>query len=174
VPSPPTRLPSTTIEDEIDRLRLSVSKRDYESVETIKLVKDFNGLGISFEDDTPSGVKVRSLSANGPASRDGRLQNGDRILAVNDINCQKATYREVTDILKSSRGTIKLIVLHDKRSRRDSKGSRGSNASKDKEIINGVETEIEIIKGKYTRQYPMETHYFGEKKFQKYEQTNHN
>ena len=91
---------------------------------------------------------MRSLSANGPASRDGRLQNGDRILAVNDTNCQKASYREVTDNLKSSRGTIKLMVLHTPR-RRDSKGSRGSNASRDKEILPGIETEIEIIKGKY-------------------------
>jgi len=50
-----------------------VSKKDVDSVEVIKLVKDFNGLGISFEDDHSSGVRVRSLSANSPASRDGRL-----------------------------------------------------------------------------------------------------
>lgn len=112
--------------------------------------QDFNGLGISFEDDYPAGVRVRSLSANGPASRDGRLQNGDRILAVNDQNCQKASYREVTDILKTSRGTIKLLVLHSPR-RRDSKGSRGSNASRDQEIVPGNEIEIEIIKGDVKR-----------------------
>ena len=94
---------------------------------------------------------MRSLSANGPASRDGRLQNGDRILAVNDQNCQKASYREVTDILKASRGTIKLLVLHSPR-RRDSKGSRGSNASKDQEIVPGNEIEIEIIKGSFLLQ----------------------
>jgi len=40
------------------------------------------------------------------------------------------------------------MVLHTPR-RRDSKGSRGSNASRDKEILPGIETEIEIIKGKY-------------------------
>lgn len=148
VPAPPTRPSgSASVEDEIDRLKIHVSKRDIDNVEIIKLVKDFNGLGISFEDDTPTGVRVRSLSANGPASRDGRLQQGDRILSVNDMNCQKASYREVTDNLKSSRGTIKLLVLHTPR-RRDSKGSRGSNASREKEILPGVETEIEIIKGK--------------------------
>ena len=65
--------PKLTVEEEISRLRLNVSKKDVDSVEVIKLVKDFNGLGISFEDDHSSGVRVRSLSANSPASRDGRL-----------------------------------------------------------------------------------------------------
>ena len=158
VPTPPPpatsgstqRHPPPTVEDELDRLKIHVSKRDIDNVEVIKLVKDFNGLGISFEDDTPSGVKVRSLSANGPASRDGRLLPGDRVLAVNEVNCQRAAYREVTDILKASRGTIKLVVLHSPR-RRDSKGSRGSNTSgsraAERDIQTGVETEIEIIKG---------------------------
>ena len=88
VPVAPVRpaVPVSTVDEEIERLKLHVSKRDLENVEIIKLVKDFNGLGISFEDDSPAGVKVRSLSANGPASRDGRLQQGDRILAVNDIS----------------------------------------------------------------------------------------
>ena len=57
----------------------------------------------------------------------------------------KASYRDVTDILKSARGTIKLIVQHSSQKRRT---SRGSNQSNEKEIIPGHETEIEIIKGK--------------------------
>jgi len=136
--------PKLTVEEEISRLRLNVSKKDVDSVEVIKLVKDFNGLGISFEDDHSSGVRVRSLSANSPASRDGRLKNGDKILAVNDTNCQHSSYRDVTDILKSSRGTIKLIVLHSS-SRRDSSSTISSKHSRD--VQPGAETEIEIIKG---------------------------
>lgn len=95
-------------------------------------------------DDSSSGVRVRSLTPNGPASRDGRLQADDRILAVNDQNVQKASYRDVTDILKGARGTIKLLVQHSSSKRRSSKASQ---ESKDKEIIPGQETEIEIIKG---------------------------
>ncbi|CAG5105049.1 Oidioi.mRNA.OKI2018_I69.chr1.g1788.t1.cds [Oikopleura dioica] len=136
--------PKLTVDEEISRLRLNVSKKDVDSVEVIKLVKDFNGLGISFEDDNNSGVRVRSLSANSPASRDGRLKNGDKILAVNDTNCQHSSYRDVTDILKSSRGTIKLIVLHPS-SRRDSSSTISSRHSR--EVHPGTETEIEIIKG---------------------------
>ena len=118
--------------------------RDIENCEVIKLVKDFSGLGFSL-DDSSSGVRVRSLTPNGPASRDGRLQTDDRILSVNDQNVQKASYREVTDILKMARGTIKLIVLHP--SAKNRRSSRGSTDSRDKEIIIGQETEIEIVKG---------------------------
>ena len=118
--------------------------RDIENCEVIKLVKDFSGLGFSL-DDSSSGVRVRSLTPNGPASRDGRLQTDDRILSVNDQNVQKASYREVTDILKMARGTIKLIVQHP--SAKNRRSSRGSTDSRDKEIIIGQETEIEIVKG---------------------------
>ena len=96
-------------------------------------------------DDSSSGVRVRSLTPNGPASRDGRLQTDDRILSVNDQNVQKASYREVTDILKMARGTIKLIVQHP--SAKNRRSSRGSTDSRDKDIIIGQETEIEIVKG---------------------------
>ena len=78
-----------------------------------------------------------------------RLKNGDKILAVNDTNCQHSSYRDVTDILKSSRGTIKLIVLHSS-SRRDSSSTISSKHSRD--VQPGAETEIEIIKGE-KRQY---------------------
>jgi hypothetical protein len=68
---------------------------------------------------------------------------------VNDTNCQHSSYRDVTDILKSSRGTIKLIVLHSS-SRRDSSSTISSKHSRD--VQPGAETEIEIIKGE-KRQY---------------------
>ena len=54
--------------------------------------------------------------------------------SVNDQNVQKATYRDVTDILKSARGTIKLLVQHSSSKRRSSKASQ---ESKEKEIIPG-------------------------------------
>ena len=69
----------------------------------------------------------------------------DKILAVNEQNVQKAVYRDVTDILKGARGTIKLLVQHSSSKRR---ASRGSTVS-DKEVVPGVETEIEIVKGNY-------------------------
>lgn len=58
-------------------------------------------------------------------------------------NVQKAVYRDVTEILKGARGTIKLLVQHSATKRRASKGSTVS----DKEVVPGVETEIEIVKG---------------------------
>merc|ERR1712003_549606 len=70
VDHPVARNPSSSLEDEIEKCGV------------IKLVKDFPGLGFSL-DDSSSGVRVRSLTPNGPASRDGRLQTDDRILSVN-------------------------------------------------------------------------------------------
>lgn len=87
------------------------------------------------------------MTPNGPASRDGRLLADDKILAVNEQNVQKAVYRDVTDILKGARGTIKLLVQHSSSKRR---ASRGSTVS-DKDVVPGVETEIEIVKGNYFR-----------------------
>ena len=107
-------------------------------------MKDFSGLGFSL-DDSSSGVRVRSLTPNGPASRDGRLQADDRILSVNDQNVQKASYRDVTEILKSARGTLKLLVQHSSAKHRRS--SKASNESKEKDILPGQATEIEIVKG---------------------------
>ena len=140
---PVTRNPSSSLEDELEKAGVRISKRDVEHCEVIKLVKDFSGLGFSLDDSPTGGVRVRSLTPNGPASRDGRLLADDRILAVNEQNVQKAVYRDVTDILKGARGTIKLLVQHATSKRR---ASRGSTVS-DKDVVPGVETEIEIVKG---------------------------
>jgi len=140
---PVTRNPSSSLEEELEKAGVRISKRDIEHCEVIKLVKDFSGLGFSLDDSPSGGVRVRSLTPNGPASRDGRLLADDKILAVNEQNVQKAVYRDVTDILKGARGTIKLLVQHSSSKRR---ASRGSTVS-DKEVVPGVETEIEIVKG---------------------------
>ncbi|KAG9346900.1 hypothetical protein JZ751_005827 [Albula glossodonta] len=73
----------------------------FKYVQHITLPKDQGGLGIAIsEEDTKSGVVIKSLTEYGAAGKDGRIKVGDKILAV--IN-----------LLKKSKSTVKLTICTD-------------------------------------------------------------
>ena len=57
-------------------------------------------------------IIIRSLVPDGMAQRDGRLEPGDRLISVNDINVFNATLDEAVKALKGApRGVVTLQVL---------------------------------------------------------------
>ena len=55
-------------------------------------------------------ICVRKIFEKGTAALDGRLREGDIILAVNGIDVSAMTRDQVVDILKSVTGQVKLLV----------------------------------------------------------------
>ncbi|TKC47841.1 hypothetical protein EI555_013921 [Monodon monoceros] len=91
--------PSVTTSD------AAVDLSSFPNVQHLELPKDQGGLGIAIsEEDTLSGVIIKSLTEHGAAARDGRLKVGDQILAVDD---------EVVvgyPVEKTARTTVKLTI----------------------------------------------------------------
>lgn len=81
----------------------------------IEIEKGPDGLGFSIVGGHGSvhgnlPVCVRKIFDKGAASVDGRLREGDIILAVNGIDLGGLTRDQVVDILKNVTGKVKLLV----------------------------------------------------------------
>ena len=54
-------------------------------------------------EDTPNGqgptVHAKSISPKGAVAKDGRMHEGDFIIAVDDVNISKATHAEAVDAI---------------------------------------------------------------------------
>ncbi|KAB0389775.1 hypothetical protein E2I00_017377 [Balaenoptera physalus] len=91
--------PSVTTSD------AAVDLSSFPNVQHLELPKDQGGLGIAIsEEDTLSGVIIKSLTEHGAAARDGRLKVGDQIFAVDD---------EVVvgyPVEKTAKTTVKLTI----------------------------------------------------------------
>uniref|UniRef100_A0A8C5Z7N6 Multiple PDZ domain crumbs cell polarity complex component n=1 Tax=Marmota marmota marmota TaxID=9994 RepID=A0A8C5Z7N6_MARMA len=72
---------------------------------------DQGGLGIAIsEEDTLSGVIVKSLTEQGVAAKDGRLKVGDQILAVDDEVVIGYPVEKFIGLLKTAKTTVKLTI----------------------------------------------------------------
>ncbi|CAH8530858.1 unnamed protein product [Schistosoma turkestanicum] len=60
-----------------------------------------------------SNILVHEVHSGGAAARDGRLQVGDRLLAVNGIDLREATQKDATKIIRSADDCIQLVVYRD-------------------------------------------------------------
>ncbi|XP_013371771.1 PREDICTED: multiple PDZ domain protein isoform X3 [Chinchilla lanigera] len=83
----------------------------FKDVHCLELPKDQGGLGIAIsEEDTLSGVIIKSLTENGVAAKDGRLKVGDQILAVDDEVVVGHPIEKFISLLKTAKATVKLTV----------------------------------------------------------------
>jgi len=91
------------------QLTMVVCRQNDGEFKTIKLVKDFKGLGFSIT-TCDEGICVKSIARDGTADRDGRLQPNDVIIAVDGHSLSGVPCETATQILKQSRGVVKLKI----------------------------------------------------------------
>ncbi|KAF5912793.1 hypothetical protein HPG69_007783 [Diceros bicornis minor] len=73
--------------------------------------QDQGGLGIAIsEEDTLSGVIIKSLTEHGVAAKDGRLKVGDQILAIDDEVVVGYPVEKFISLLKTAKTTVKLTI----------------------------------------------------------------
>ncbi|XP_061056415.1 multiple PDZ domain protein isoform X6 [Eubalaena glacialis] len=97
--------PSVTTSD------AAVDLSSFPNVQHLELPKDQGGLGIAIsEEDTLSGVIIKSLTEHGAAARDGRLKVGDQILAVDDEVVVGYPVEKFISLLKTAKTTVKLTI----------------------------------------------------------------
>ncbi|KAM9082664.1 multiple PDZ domain protein isoform 7-T9 [Megaptera novaeangliae] len=97
--------PSVTTSD------AAVDLSSFPNVQHLELPKDQGGLGIAIsEEDTLSGVIIKSLTEHGAAARDGRLKVGDQIFAVDDEVVVGYPVEKFISLLKTAKTTVKLTI----------------------------------------------------------------
>ncbi|KAL7017208.1 hypothetical protein ACKWTF_010291 [Chironomus riparius] len=104
VPVPPLRS-SFNMKHQQYMNQLELSPGEFE----ITLVKQQGSLGFTLqkEDESINGHFVRALVRE-PATSDGRIQAGDKILAVNDIPISNMTHEQAVIFLRQSQDTVRL------------------------------------------------------------------
>lgn len=82
----------------------------------IHLERGTEGLGFSIVGGfgSPHGdlpIYVKTVFEKGAAAKDQRLKRGDQILAVNEHSLEGVSHENAVNILKKSKGVIKLTLL---------------------------------------------------------------
>ncbi|CAG9855352.1 unnamed protein product [Phyllotreta striolata] len=83
---------------------------EWSQVESIDLINDGTGLGFGILGMRNMGVVVKTILPGGVADRDGRLQSGDHILQIGDVNLQEMNSEQVASVLRQSGTRVRLIV----------------------------------------------------------------
>lgn len=58
-----------------------------------------------------SGIYVSKIKEDGSAAEDGRLEEGDKILAINGLDLENRAHREVVDLFRTAGDDVELKVL---------------------------------------------------------------
>lgn len=81
-----------------------VLSSEWSQVEVIDLIYDgssLGGLGFILVGGRSTGVVIKALIPGGIAERDGRLQCGDHVLQIGDVNLRGESKKKQTKHLKS-------------------------------------------------------------------------
>uniref|UniRef100_A0A2K6GDQ0 Multiple PDZ domain crumbs cell polarity complex component n=1 Tax=Propithecus coquereli TaxID=379532 RepID=A0A2K6GDQ0_PROCO len=111
LPSTSENLQNKETEPSITTSGTAVDLGSFKNVQHLELPKDQGGLGIAIsEEDTLSGVIIKSLTEHGAAAKDGRLKVGDQILAIDDEIVVGYPVEKFISLLKTAKTTVKLTV----------------------------------------------------------------
>ncbi|XP_074465839.1 synaptojanin-2-binding protein [Sebastes fasciatus] len=84
----------------------------------IKLQRGSAGLGFNIVGGVDqqyvvndNGIYVSKIKEDGAAGLDGRLQEGDKILAINGVKLEDLTHRETVDLFRTSGEDVELLIL---------------------------------------------------------------
>lgn len=87
-----------------------VLSTEWSQVEVIDLLNDGNGLGFMLAGGKSTGVIIKGLIPGGIAERDGRLQSGDHVLQIGDVNLRGFSSEQVATVLRQTGTQVRLIV----------------------------------------------------------------
>uniref|UniRef100_A0A2K6MPU7 Multiple PDZ domain protein n=1 Tax=Rhinopithecus bieti TaxID=61621 RepID=A0A2K6MPU7_RHIBE len=157
LPSASENLQNKETEPTVTTSDAAVDLSSFKNVQHLELPKDQGGLGIAIsEEDTLSGVIIKSLTEHGVAATDGRLKVGDQILAVDDeivvgYPVEKVIFQNKIEVnIKSlfvhGLGPISLPIPQN--TSRSSTPAIFASDPATCPIIPGCETTIEISKGR--------------------------
>ncbi|XP_012625077.2 multiple PDZ domain protein isoform X2 [Microcebus murinus] len=111
LPSTSENLQNKETEPSITTSGAAVDLSSFKNVQHLELPKDQGGLGIAIsEEDTLSGVIIKSLTEHGIAAKDGRLKVGDQILAIDDEIVVGYPVEKFISLLKTAKTTVKLTI----------------------------------------------------------------
>ncbi|XP_055607424.1 patj homolog [Uranotaenia lowii] len=89
---------------------LSIGSSEWSRIVDIELVNDGTGLGFGIIGSRATGVTVKTILAGGVADRDNRLQSGDQILQIGDVNLHEMVSEQVASVLRQSGTHVQLVV----------------------------------------------------------------
>ncbi|XP_063241822.1 patj homolog isoform X2 [Bacillus rossius redtenbacheri] len=108
-PSPVDRSPSA-VSDTSKAGSDMVLNTEWAQVEVIDLINDGSGLGFGIIGGRSTGVVVKTILPGGVADRDNRLQSGDHILQIGEVNLRGMGSEQVAAVLRQSGSHVRLVV----------------------------------------------------------------
>ncbi|CAN8004332.1 unnamed protein product [Ixodes hexagonus] len=87
-----------------------VLSTEWAEVEAVELLNDGSGLGFGIIGGRSTGVVVKTVLPGGVADRDGRLQSGDHILQIGDVNLRGLGSDQVASVLRQAGTRVRLVV----------------------------------------------------------------
>lgn len=88
-----------------------VLSKEWSQVEVIDLVNDGSGLGFGIVGGRSTGVVIKSILPGGIADKDSRLQSGDHILQIGDINLRGLGADQVATVLRQAGQQVLNIFI---------------------------------------------------------------
>ncbi|XP_056000816.1 glutamate receptor-interacting protein 1-like isoform X3 [Ostrea edulis] len=79
----------------------------------VSLCGDHKGIGLTVEGGSPEGITVYSIQSGSVAERCGVIQEGDRVLVVNNIDIINQSAEEVNQLIRDHRHRCDLTVEFD-------------------------------------------------------------
>ncbi|XP_022911871.1 patj homolog [Onthophagus taurus] len=87
-----------------------VLSTEWSQVEVIDLINDGSGLGFGIVGGRSTGVVVKSILPGGLADKDARLQSGDHIIQIGDVNLRGLGSEQVATVLRQAGSQVRMVV----------------------------------------------------------------
>ncbi|XP_066142472.1 patj homolog isoform X2 [Euwallacea fornicatus] len=87
-----------------------VLSTEWSQVEVIDLVNDGSGLGFGIVGGRSTGVVIKSILPGGIADKDSRLQSGDHILQIGEVNLRGFSAEQVASVLRQAGPQVRMVV----------------------------------------------------------------
>ncbi|CAG9762109.1 unnamed protein product [Ceutorhynchus assimilis] len=101
---------------------------EWAQVEVIDLINDGSGLAFGIIGGRSTGVVVKTILPGGVADRDGRLQSGDHILQIGEVNLRGLGSEQVASVLRQCGVHVRMVVARPVESTTTDIQSLGSHA----------------------------------------------